>query len=66
MNVKQLIEALADMPQDAMVVVDGYEGGVTEPDPPQLVHVRLNVNTEDWMGEHEIRKDGTVAVYLER
>ena len=30
MNVKQLIEELKLMPQDAMCVVRGYEGGVNE------------------------------------
>ena len=57
MNVKGLKEylsALSDQDQDILVVVPGYEGGVTESLEPEIVELALNVNEQVYYGEHEI------------
>lgn len=55
MTVSELIEKLKLLPQDARVIVSGYEGGLTELDPvsPKLALVHLNVEQSDYCGEHE-------------
>jgi hypothetical protein len=57
MTVGELIEKLQAMPQDARVVVDGYEGGVDDAADPALVTIALNVNASTWMGKHEVVDD---------
>ena len=70
MKVSELIEQLKAMPQDAMVVVDGYEGGLTTLEQCEEVTALLNRNTDWWYGKHEscgINDDGAVVVcYLPR
>lgn len=53
MRVKELIKALQKLPQSYEVMVDGYEGGITPADPPSVVEVALNANTEGYYGPHE-------------
>ena len=57
MTVGELIAKLQAMPQDARVVVDGYEGGVDDAADPELVEVAVNVNSSTWLGDHEIVDD---------
>ena len=57
MKVKDLIEALQKLPQDLMVVRDGYEGGLTEINNVETEHIVLNVNEEWYYGKHEIADD---------
>lgn len=68
MKVKHLILRLQECDPEAMVVVDGYEGGVSElANVQDSVLVDLNVNHESYYGEHEITTGGdTPAVYLPR
>lgn len=56
MIVSQLIEKLRRLPQDARVVVTGYEGGCTEPNPesPSVVLMHVNYRESGYTGEHEI------------
>lgn len=54
MNVKQLIEKLQDLPQDSIVVVRGYEGGVDEITEISVSKVALNINSEWYYGKHEL------------
>lgn len=54
MKVKELIEELSKLSQDAMVVVSGYEGGVNEMHIVSSKIVQLNVNTSWYYGNHEI------------
>lgn len=54
MTVSELIEELRKLPQNSMVVVNGYEGGVKSVDFVDETVVALNVNTEWYYGEHEI------------
>jgi len=72
-KVKDLIAALQTFPPNALVVVDGYEGGVSAAKLPASVRVVLNVNTSWYYGPHEIVSPGdaefakgTAAVYLRR
>lgn len=54
MKVKELILRLQGCDQEAMVVVDGYEGGFTElVKVTDRLPIALNVNRESYYGEHE-------------
>lgn len=72
MTVKQLIERLQDMPDDHMVVIRGFEGGVDEVNEIEETRVALDVNEEWSYGSHELldpRDEGdgdriAQAVYL--
>lgn len=72
MTVSELIEVLKELPQDDMVVVRGYEGGVDEVVELEQAHIALNVNEEWSYGAHELLdpRDGTdgddvvSAIYL--
>lgn len=72
MQVKELIHLLQQHDPEAMVVVDGYEGGLDEPYPPVEVKIRLNINPEDYYGSHERVQNeesdvqGVKAIYLQR
>lgn len=58
MKVKHLILRLQECDPEAMVVVDGYEGGVTDLDNIQdSITVAINVNGESYYGEHEVVYD---------
>ena len=54
MKVKELIEQLSKMDPEAMVVVDGYEGGVDELKKITEEEVYLNVHHEYYYGSHEL------------
>jgi hypothetical protein len=65
MNVKELIEKLQTMPQDAMAIVSGYEGGVNEISSADECKIQLNVHDAWYYGKHDIEPDGdTVAVWI--
>lgn len=73
MKVYELIEALRAMPQDAIVVGDGFEGGLTElKAPTRIVIVANGIPAErQYWGEfdetiREKQPDEFEAVYLER
>ena len=54
MRVKDLIMRLQACDPNAMVVVDGYEGGCTElRDIHDSVEIALDVNSEHYYGPHE-------------
>ena len=55
MKVKHLILRLQECDPEAMVVVDGYEGGVAELRNVQdSVEIALHMNAASYYGEHEI------------
>ena len=68
MNVKALIAELQKYDEDLLVIVDGYEGGVTENFNLLQVNIDTNVNKAWYYGDSEISdsKDTTPAVYLQR
>ena len=54
MNVQQLIEELQKYPPKMRVIVNGYEGGYSDCDPPESTRIRLNVHGEDsYYGRHD-------------
>ena len=53
MTTAELIEILKDYPQDSIVVVDGYEGGLEELDTISTIIINKNVNEESYYGDHE-------------
>ena len=57
MTVKNLIERLSQMPQDSIVTVRGYEGGVNEVNNISAVKLHLNSNSKWYYGKHEIITD---------
>lgn len=54
MTVGELIAALREFPQDAMVVRNGYEGGMAEVVEAYTLFIELNVNEEWYYAPHEI------------
>lgn len=64
MNVKELIKELKKLPQDLMVVINGYEGGVDEFGTIKKIRIDLNVNDEWYYGSHEESEDGAVEAVL--
>lgn len=56
MKVKDLIQKLSTYDPETLVVVSGYEGGVTEKLFVSEEEISLNVYDESewWYGEHEI------------
>ena len=55
MNVQQLIEELQKYPPKMRVIVNGYEGGYSDCDPPKSTRIRLNAHGEDmwYYGRHD-------------
>lgn len=67
MTVKELIEKLNTFDQDMIVLVNGYEGGLSDISKIEATKVNLNVNKEDYLGPHEESPKGsTSAVYISR
>lgn len=72
MNVRELIEELKKLNPNLMVVVDGYEGGVSELKTVGETTIRLNANDETdwWYGRHEEcdpnHDDAVTVCYLPR
>jgi hypothetical protein len=72
MKVKELIEKLQAFDQEMLVLVDGYEDGLTEPKEPIVIKVNLNVHNEWYYGKHkqvyknDKEKEDCEAVYLSR
>jgi len=58
MRVRELIEALQKVPQDARVLVRGYEGGYDDIDGGDVGLFALNVNKEWYYGNHDAIIDG--------
>jgi len=52
MKVKELIAILEQHNPEYMVVVDGYEGGYSDPNISEL-ELNLNVNDSEYFGDHE-------------
>jgi hypothetical protein len=67
MKVIDLLRLLSQMPMDADVVVEGYEGGVDDVINVKLVKIKKDVNVDWYYGRHEIDDDGdTQAVFIQR
>ena len=59
MKVKELIKALQAFDPELMVVVDGYEVGVGEPEMPVLRQVELYANEDRHHSLHELIYQGS-------
>jgi hypothetical protein len=65
MTKAELIEMMFDYPDDTMVVIPGYEGGLSDVTHVEDVKLKLNINSAWYYGPHEDDKDGdTDAIYL--
>jgi hypothetical protein len=65
MRVDELIALLSEMPEDAGVVVRGYEGGVDDVVDVKLVPIQRNVHEEWYYGRHAIDDAGGIqAVFI--
>ena len=59
MNVRELKVALSELDENLMLVVSGYEGGVTEVERIAPVKLLLNAHEAWYYGEHEVdNEDG--------
>jgi hypothetical protein len=72
MKVKELIEKLQKFDPELLVMVDGYEDGIDEPQDPVEVLIKLNKHDEWYYGKHAMHhvtdedKPDCAAVYLGR
>jgi hypothetical protein len=60
MNIKQLIKFLEKLPEDTIVMTNGYEGGYCDIVPSgTIVDMCLDYNDESvwWEGPHELAED---------
>ncbi len=64
MTVKELIKKLQDLPQDSKIVVQGYEGGLSDIGQIKPSRLELGVNSESWNGPHEESLNGGVPCVL--
>jgi hypothetical protein len=53
MTVSELIKQLLSLPQDAIVVTEGYETGLEPVKKVELVNVEENYSKEWWDGKYE-------------
>ena len=53
MTVAEMIAALNAFPQEARLIVDGYEGGYDDAQPPRECPININVNPQDYYGDHD-------------
>ncbi len=53
MKVHELISVLQELPQDSMVVMSGYEGGLREVEHAYSLQIKLHVNSAWYYGPHE-------------
>lgn len=63
MKVKDLIEKLQALPQDAMVIGSGYEGGYVELDEVDAVTIAMDIHDEWYYGPHELVHVGEGDAY---
>jgi len=65
MKVYELMEKLQYMPQDAIVVVRGYESGIDKALEVTTCKINKKRNSKFWEGSHVVSDNGmTAAVYI--
>ena len=57
MTCAELIELLHKFPPDMRVLVDGYEGGYSDPVQPVIVRIKLDYRSAWYCGPHEKADD---------
>jgi hypothetical protein len=66
MTKAELIEMMREYPDDTMVVIQGYEGGLEDITEIEKIKLKLNYNTSLFYGPHKEDDDGdTDAIYLQ-
>lgn len=69
MKVSTLMALLASFDPELPVVVEGYEGGVTEEFTVKAVSLNRDIPHDEWTGEHQVevfpQKPHDVAVLFE-
>ena len=53
MTVQELIDQLSQLDPNTLIMVDGYEGGISEIKSIDDAPIVLNYNSEPWYGPHE-------------
>jgi len=53
MTVQDLIDKLEKLDRNTLILIDGYEGGLTEIKSIDDGEIVLNYNKEPWYGPHE-------------
>ncbi len=67
MTIKELKSMLEKYPEDALALVQGYEGGFSDIGQIKPTKVKLNYYKEEWYGPHEDVEGATqVAILLMR
>lgn len=67
LTVGQLRTVLESYPENARILVEGYEGGFAEIGKIKETKVKLDHNSEDWLGPHdEVEGADTPAVIFIR
>ena len=65
MTKAELIEMMSEYPEDTMVVIQGYEGGLEDITEVEKIKLKLNYNTSWYYGPHKADNNGdTDAIYL--
>lgn len=63
-KVKDLRAELAKFPDDMIVLIEGYEGGLSDIGVIKSVKIELDVNKEDYMGPHEEVPNGLISAIV--
>jgi hypothetical protein len=61
---KELIDVLKNLNSSTLVLVEGYEGGLSDIYETKTLKVNLNVNSEHYYGRHEDSRDGNVSALI--
>ena len=65
LKVSEFIEKLSKLPQDALIVVDGYEGGLDGVVDTSIINVNYDESKAWYYGPYETSdKKGVAAIYL--
>jgi len=65
MKLRDFLGLLSQLPPDADVVIEGYEGGLDDVVDVKVVKIKKNTNSKWYYGRHEIDEDGdTQAVFI--
>lgn len=60
---KELIEALGQYPDDMRIVVWGYEGGYDDAVEIKKIPIKINANTKDYLGKHDLAPEDNADEY---
>jgi len=64
MTAKELIEILKKLNPSTMILVEGYEGGLSDIIEAKTLKVERDINSEHYYGRHEEAKVGDVEAWF--